>query len=66
MRFMKPYVTVLWEIVLILASVLIFRGAWLILDRVIPSNEFTLLISLFLGVILASISLFFLTKQTKR
>jgi ABC-type bacteriocin/lantibiotic exporter with double-glycine peptidase domain len=63
---MKPYVTVLWEIVLILASVLIFRGAWLILDRVIPSNEFTLLISLFLGVILASISLFFLTKQTKR
>jgi hypothetical protein len=48
---MKPIRHVIWEIVLILASVLIFRSLWLLMDSVIDFNstEF-LIVSFIIGV----------------
>lgn len=55
---MKPSKHVIYEVILILSSVLIFRGLWLLLDSVINFNSMEFLIaSLILGVVLFGIAL---------
>ncbi len=49
---------IFWEAVLILASVLVFRGAWLLLDRFVGYGEAALISSLVIGIALSSISLY--------
>lgn len=61
---MKTFV-VFWEILLLLASVLVFRSIWLFLDDLIGVNQRGLWVSLVLGVTAASISLYVLNKYTK-
>jgi len=49
---------VCWEMVLILASVLVFRGTWLLLDRVEwMSRPVGLWTSIAVGVIVAAVAL---------
>jgi len=61
---MEVFKKVLWELALILASVLIFRSAWTIIDRMNPMNgELGLWGSLILGVVVASISLLVLNAE---
>jgi hypothetical protein len=61
---MGVFKKVLWELALILASVLIFRSAWTIIDRVNPMNsELGLWGSFILGVVVAAISLFVLNAE---
>lgn len=62
---MRIYETVFWEIVLILASVLVFRGAWELLDRLIGLSETALIMSLVIGIVLSSVSLYALSKCLK-
>ncbi|MEM4246439.1 MAG: hypothetical protein QW390_03990 [Candidatus Bathyarchaeia archaeon] len=59
---MKAQTAVLWEIALIIASVLIFRGAWLLLDRFFGADVSNLVIELLIGVALASACLYVLSK----
>jgi hypothetical protein len=49
------------EVVLILASVLVFRGLWHLLDKIpLMNNEISLTISLILGVVAYSITLHYM------
>ena len=59
---MRTYEAIFWEIVLILASVLVFRGAWLLLDRLIGHGEMALIMSLVIGIALSSVSIYALSK----
>jgi len=50
---------VFWELVLVLASVLIFRSGWHLLDRLgLMDLDSVLWLSLIVGMVLASLSLF--------
>ena len=50
---------VFWELVLVLASVLIFRTGWHLLDRLgLMDLDSVLWLSLIVGMVLASLSLF--------
>ena len=52
------------EIFLILGSVLIFRGGWLLLDRILLMNEtLALWISLFFGIIIIVPTLNYIIKE---
>lgn len=62
---MRAYEAIFWECVLILASVLVFRGAWLLLDRLIGDGETALIVSLVIGIALSSVSLCALSKCLK-
>lgn len=55
---MKTIKHIIWEVVLILSSVLIFRGLWHLMDYVINFNsaEF-LVVSSFVGILFAGIAL---------
>jgi len=54
---MKPIKHVIWELILVLASVLIFRGLWLLLDSVVDFNSTRFLIaSLIVGIFLAGLA----------
>jgi hypothetical protein len=58
---------VLTEIILIIASVFIFRGLWEILDQ-IPSTKdpFFLLLSLILGIIISISGIEYILKNSKK
>jgi hypothetical protein len=56
---------IFWEAVLILASVLVFRGAWLLLDRFLGYEETALISSLIIGIALSSASLYGLGRCVK-
>lgn len=56
---------IFWEAVLILASVLVFRGAWLLLDRFVGYGETALIASLVIGIALSSMSLYGLGRCVK-
>ncbi|MGB6680724.1 MAG: hypothetical protein WBF08_05285 [Candidatus Bathyarchaeia archaeon] len=62
---MRIYRAIFWEIVLILASVLVFRGAWVLLDRLIGFGETALIMSLVIGIALSSVSLYAISKCLK-
>ena len=54
---MKPIKQIIWELVLVLSSVLIFRGLWLLMDSIVDFNstEF-LIVSLLVGIALAGLA----------
>ena len=55
---MKLYKILLYELLLIFASVLIFRGLWELFDKYkFMNNEMTLIISLIVGVVIIIVSL---------
>jgi len=57
---------VFWEVVLILASVLMFRGAWMLLDLILGKDDARLwIIELVLGTLVATISIYAINKRTK-
>ena len=56
---------VFWEVILILASVLIFRGAWMILDMILKDDLKSLTIELVLGTIVATIAVSAINKCVK-
>ncbi len=63
---MKNKMLVLWEMVLIIASVLIFRSLWLLLDQIPIMNETRMLwLTLFLGGIITALALNWIAKQGK-
>jgi len=56
---MRTSRVVFWELVLVLASVLIFRSGWMLLDRLSLFNpDHVLWVLLAVGIAVASISLF--------
>ena len=58
---------VFWEVVLILASVLMFRGAWMLLDLILGKDDARLwIIELVLGTLVATISIYAINKRTKQ
>jgi len=59
--FMKVYLNIFMEIILIFASILIFRSLWLLLDNYLGSSW--LILFLLIGITLAIIALYFLNKQ---
>lgn len=53
--------------VLILASVLMFRGAWMLLDLILGKDDARLwIIELVLGTLVATISIYAINKRTKQ
>jgi hypothetical protein len=56
---------VFWEVILILASVLIFRGAWMLLDMILRDDMMSLTIELVLGTIVATIAVYVINKSVK-
>lgn len=63
---MKRIRHVFWETILILASVLIFRSLWSIMDAYLPFKEITILwVSLFIGLTFAAIAVYILSHDNK-
>jgi hypothetical protein len=63
---MKIKMLVLLEMVLIIASVLVFRSLWLLLDKIPVMNETRMLwLNLFLGGIITLLALRWIAKQGK-
>ena len=60
---MKESLHVFWEFVLIAASILMFRSAWLILDKYLGTTRVELL--LITGVIAGVVSLYVLNRHTE-
>jgi len=61
---LKTREIVFWEVVLILASVLMFRGAWMLLDLIIGKDDLRLwVIELALGTAVATISVHMINKR---
>lgn len=61
---MKPYKPIFYELLLIFASVLIFRSSWMLLDRIMFMNlEYGIWASLILGVLVAFLSFWMLNKH---
>jgi len=59
---MKRFKHVFWEVALVLASVLIFRSLWNIMDSYIPLKEITVLwTSFFLGLVISGIAVYYLS-----
>jgi len=53
---MKPIKHITWELIIVIASVLIFRSLWLLMDSVIDFNSTEFLItSLIIGIVLAGL-----------
>ena len=55
--------TIYWEVILILASVLIFRSAWNLLDKLMGTESIGLWITLLIGISAAVISLYIMGKK---
>jgi len=64
---MRLFKIVLWEFLLIFASVLVFRSIWMLLDR-IPEmkNEFGLWASLILGTVIVFIAILMINKYSEK
>lgn len=63
---MRTREIVFWEVVLILASVLMFRGAWMLLDFIIERDDLRLwVMELALGTAVATISVYMINKGAK-
>jgi len=62
---LKIYEIVFWEVILILASVFMFRGAWMLLDRILGTGILWLWTELIIGIVVAAISLYALNKRVK-
>ena len=60
---MKEKYHVFWELLLILASILMFRSAWLLLDQYF--NTEMLWVLLFVGIILGAISFYVINRHTE-
>jgi multisubunit Na+/H+ antiporter MnhB subunit len=61
---MKKYRFIFWELLLVFASVLIFRSLWMIFDKLSWMNESSgILGSLLLGIILTFFSLIALNEM---
>jgi len=59
---MKRFKHIFWETILVLASVLIFRSLWNIMDSYIPLKEITVLwVSFLLGLVLSAIAVYYLS-----
>jgi len=64
---LKTYEIVFWEVVLILASVLMFRGAWMLLDFIIGKDDLNLwIMELALGTAVAAIAIHVINKRSKQ
>jgi hypothetical protein len=64
---MKNKKLVFSEMALIIASVLIFRSLWMLLDKISFTHETPALwLSLFLGVIITVLTLSWITQQGKK
>jgi hypothetical protein len=60
---MKPHKIIFYELLLIFASVLIFRSSWMLLDRIVFMNvELGIWASLILGALVACLSFWMLNK----
>lgn len=64
---MRPFRIVLWEFLLIFASILVFRSIWMLLDR-IPEmkSEAGLWASLILGAVIAFIAILTINRSSER
>ncbi|MFH0849125.1 MAG: hypothetical protein V1857_06455 [archaeon] len=63
---MKTREIVFWEVVLILASVLMFRGAWMLLDLILEKDDLRLwVMELALGTAVATIAVHMINKRAK-
>lgn len=64
---MRPFRIVLWEFLLIFASILVFRSIWMLLDR-IPEmkSEVGLWASLILGAVIAFIAILTINRSSER
>jgi hypothetical protein len=64
---MRTLKIVVWEILLLLASVLVFRSVWTLLDR-IPAltSDFGLWASLILGAIVTFMAIFMINKCAEK
>ncbi|MDG6221071.1 MAG: hypothetical protein QCI38_06440 [Candidatus Thermoplasmatota archaeon] len=61
---MKSREFIIWELILVLASVLVFRSLWMLMDRVELLNDSTMLVlMLFMGVALSIPALYKLTHK---
>jgi hypothetical protein len=57
---------VFWEVALILASVLMFRGAWMLLDLILGKDDLRLwVMELALGTAVATISVHAINKRAR-
>lgn len=64
---MRSFRIVLWEFLLIFASILVFRSIWMLLDR-IPEmkSEVGLWASLILGAVIAFIAILTVNRSSER
>jgi hypothetical protein len=63
---MKPREHVIWEIILVLASVMVFRSLWMLMDRVAwMSGTGALIIMVLAGLVLAVAAIYKLTHDKK-
>jgi hypothetical protein len=63
---LRTHEIVFWEVVLILASVLMFRGAWMLLDLILGKDDLRLwVMELALGIAVATISVHRINKRAK-
>ncbi len=62
---MKKYKHVLWELLLILASVLFFRSLWMLMDKYFthPNQDAILWVSFIAGTILAGVAIYALSHE---
>ncbi|MFT4303702.1 MAG: hypothetical protein ACMXYG_03990 [Candidatus Woesearchaeota archaeon] len=65
---MHTYKIILWEIILIIASVFVFRSLWLLLDKylIFPNEDLTLIISLIISIILTALAIYMLVYYEKK
>ncbi len=62
---MKARSHVIWELILVIGSVFVFRGVWTLMDR-IPMFDSTvqgLVVSLILGLIMVSVAFYTLNRH---
>ena len=61
---MKPREHIVWEIVLILSSVLVFRSMWTLMDRMdILNQDTSLVLMMIAGLVLSVLAIYLLTHR---
>ncbi len=62
---MKPRHHVIWELILVIGSVFVFRGIWTLMDRISAFDGTVqgLAISLIVGLIMVSVSFYVLNRH---
>ncbi len=64
---MRMLRVVVWEFLLLFASILVFRSVWTFLDKIpFLETEFGLLASLIFGMIIALISIFMINNHAEK